>query len=183
MENGYSDGGRARVPGLKVNQPGNTERIVEDNVGKEYVFRNAFFPPPPQSPNVPENAEYPEQSWNFAPPTNRQIIATIRRMKNGKATKPGTMPNDLFKATSELIVPYLGPIYRATFTLRIYPADWSSTETIILKKPGRSDYRDPNAWRPITLSNGHGRLMNGCVAEEVTKQAELLGLLPALQFG
>ncbi|KAJ3859101.1 hypothetical protein EV359DRAFT_51350, partial [Lentinula novae-zelandiae] len=132
MENGYSDGGRARVPGLKVNQPGNTERIVEDNVGKEYVFRNAFFPPPPQSPNVPENAEYPEQSWNFAPPTNRQIIATIRRMKNGKATKPGTMPNDLFKATLELIVPYLGPIYRATFTLRIYPADWSSTETIIL---------------------------------------------------
>ncbi|KAJ3878614.1 hypothetical protein F5051DRAFT_327556, partial [Lentinula edodes] len=183
MENGYTDGGRTRIPGLVVSETGTPNRVVEDNVGKEFVFRGSFFPPPPHTPNVPENPIYPPPAWNFTPPTNRQILAAIRRMKNGKATKPGTIPNDLFKATAQLIVPFLGPIYRATFTLKIYPDAWSATETIVLKKPGRPDYRDPNAWRPITLSNGHGRLMNACIAEEITKRAELLGLLPAMQFG
>ncbi|KAJ3996208.1 hypothetical protein F5050DRAFT_1571987, partial [Lentinula boryana] len=157
--------------------------MVEDNSEKEKIYRGAFFPPPPDTTNVPTDENYPPSRWNFIPPTNRQILQAIRRLKNGKATRPGTIPNDVFKIVAELIVPYLGPIYRATFTLDVYPDDWSKTETIVLKKPGKPDYRDPNAWCPITLSNGHGRLLNSCIAEEITKRAELLGLLPAMQFG
>ncbi|KAJ3979116.1 hypothetical protein F5890DRAFT_1421827, partial [Lentinula detonsa] len=157
--------------------------IAEENTEKEQIYRDAFFPAPPEVSNVPVNTSYPPPKWDFTPPTDRQILQAIRRLKNGKATRPGTIPNDVFKATAELITPHLGPIYRATFTLNTYPDEWSRTETIVLKKPGKADYRDPNAWRPITLSNGHGRLLNSCIAEEITKQAELLGLIPAMQFG
>ncbi|KAF5361276.1 hypothetical protein D9758_010248 [Tetrapyrgos nigripes] len=92
-------------------------------------------------------------------------------MKNGKATRPGTIPNDLFNAARDIIVPYLGPIHRAIYNLEIYPNDWS------LRKLGKPDYR------PIILSNGHGRLANSCAAGDIIKCAEILGLLPALQFG
>ncbi|KAJ3979080.1 hypothetical protein F5890DRAFT_1391825, partial [Lentinula detonsa] len=61
-----------------------------------------------------------------------QIQQAIRRLKNQKATRTGTIPNDMFKAISDLAVPYLGPIYRATFTLGTYPEDWSKTKTIVL---------------------------------------------------
>ncbi|KAJ3979433.1 hypothetical protein F5890DRAFT_1421350, partial [Lentinula detonsa] len=172
-----------RVPALRVINPKGGERIVEDNTEKEQIFRDAFFPPPPDTPNIPPDPQYPQSKWDFSPPTNRQIQQAIRRLKNGKATRTGTIPNDVFKAIGDLAVPYLGPIYRATFTLGVYPEDWSKTETIVLKKPGKPDYRDANAWRPITLSNGHGRLLNSIIAEEITKRAELLGLLPAMQFG
>ncbi|KAJ3881814.1 hypothetical protein F5051DRAFT_320960, partial [Lentinula edodes] len=178
VEKGHTDGGRTRVPGLTVGR-----QTINDNVGKDYIFRDAFFPPPPTTANVPTTSPYPPPAWTFEPPTDRLITSAIRRMKNGKATRPGTIPNDLFKATADLIVPYLGPIYRATFTMQIYPPDWSNTETIVLKKPARTDYRLPGAWRPIVLSNGHGRLLNSCMADEIVKQAELLGLLPAMQFG
>lgn len=56
-------------------------------------------------------------------------------------------------------------------------------ETLVQCKPGRPDYRRPNAWRPIALSDGHGRLANSCLAIILTSKAELLGLIPSLQFG
>lgn len=111
------------------------------------------------------------------------IMNAIQRLKNGKATRSGTIPNNLFKKCADILVPHLGPIYRATFNLRVYPPGWSLIETMVLQKPGKPDYCKPNTWRPIALPDGHGRLMNSCVAEILTKKAEILTLLPAFQFG
>ncbi|THU99830.1 hypothetical protein K435DRAFT_658143, partial [Dendrothele bispora CBS 962.96] len=183
-------GGRSRIPGLISKGTSSHETIVEDNQGKERIFREAFFPPPPVESKVPTNVEYPEPKWTFAPPTGRQIYNAIGRMKNGKATRSGTFSNDFLKACRDVIVPYLGVLYRASFELAIYPEEWSLNETIVLRKLGKSDYRQAGAWRPdittwrpIVLSDGLGQLLNSIMAEEITKQAELLGLLPAMQFG
>ncbi|KAJ3747641.1 hypothetical protein DFH05DRAFT_1392723, partial [Lentinula detonsa] len=136
-----------------------------------------------ETPPTLSRTAYPPPAWNFQPPTDRAILRAIHKMKNGKATRIGTLPNDFFKACGDIVVPHLGPIYRATFTMNVYPRDWSDTETIVLRKPGKPDYTKPGAWRPIVLSNGHGRLLNSCVANEVVRQAELQGLLPQTQFG
>ncbi|KAE9389569.1 hypothetical protein BT96DRAFT_834702, partial [Gymnopus androsaceus JB14] len=117
----------------------------------------------------PAAPTYPPLAWEFEPPTNRQITAAFRKMKNGKATRPGTFPNDLYKATSSILVPHLGPIYRATFTLGVYPDDWALIEMLVLRKPGKPDYRIPGAHRPIVLSHGHTRALNACVADELTR--------------
>ncbi|KAE9391271.1 hypothetical protein BT96DRAFT_768596, partial [Gymnopus androsaceus JB14] len=131
----------------------------------------------------PINTVYPAPAWSFAPPTNRQIYNVFRKMKSGKATRPGTFPNDLYKANNTILTPHLAPIYRVTFTQTIYPDDWATNETIIARKPGKSDYRIPGSHRPLVLSHGHARGLNGYVADEVTRNAEILGLIPARQFG
>ncbi|KAE9406954.1 hypothetical protein BT96DRAFT_933621 [Gymnopus androsaceus JB14] len=171
------DGGRSRIPEQwTVNERGEN-KLVGDNIGKAKIFRDTFFPPPPAESRVPRTVEYPAAAWEFTIPTDRRLKNAIHCMKNGKATRMGTIPNDLFKACSTLLVPRLGPIYRATYNLRIYPDDWALNETIVLKKPGQADYRQPSALRPVAISEGHGRLMNGDMAAEVTTQAETLGLL------
>lgn len=68
-------------------------------------------------------------------------------------------------------------------TLGVYPDDWALIDTLILRKPGRPDYRIPSAHHPIVLSHGHARALNACIADEITRQAELLGLIPSQQFG
>ena len=83
----------------------------------------------------------------------------------------------------ELIVPHLGPIFRATDTLKTYPEDWKLTETLILKKPGKTDYTATGAWRPIVLSNRYARLLNSCKTEELVMMCEKTGLLPENHFG
>jgi ribonuclease HI len=104
-------------------------------------------------------------------------------MKPNKATKSGTVPNSVLLNNCEVLVPHLGPIFRATFNLKVYPEHWAETETLVLKKPGRADYSLPNSWRPIVLSNGYARLLNACLTEDVVMMCEKHRLLPTHHFG
>ncbi|KAF5392001.1 hypothetical protein D9757_003364 [Collybiopsis confluens] len=183
VEGGPTDGARSRIPELVAKRPDGSDRRINTNEEKADLFREIFFPPMPTVSNVPPDAVYPPPAWKFQPPSNRALMGAVQKMKNGKATRPGTIPNDLFKACKEELVPYLGPIYRATFALPIYPEEWAANETIVLRKPGKPDYQKVGAWRPVVLSNGHGRLNNGAMVAEVIRGVELLGLLPPKQFG
>ena len=78
---------------------------------------------------------------------------------------------------------YLGPIYRATDTLKVYPEDWKVTEMPILRKPGKPDYTSTGAWRPIVLTNGYARLLNSCKTEDLVIMCEKNGVLPMNHFG
>ena len=52
------------------------------------------------------------------------------------ATHSRTILNTVFIYTRDLIVPFLGPIFRAMDTLKVYPEDWKLTKTPILKTLG-----------------------------------------------
>ena len=104
-------------------------------------------------------------------------------MKPWKATRLGTIPNAVFIHARELLVPFLGPIFRATDTLKIYPEDWKLTETPILKKPGKPDYTSTSTWRLIVLSNGYARLLNSCKTEGLVIMCEKTSILPMNHFG
>src|ERR1700761_4724228 len=104
-------------------------------------------------------------------------------MKPWKATRSETIPNAIFIHAREILVPILGPIFRATDTLEFYLEDWKLTETPILKKPGKADYTSTGAWRPIVLSNGYARLLNSCKTEDLVLMCEKTGILPTNHFG
>jgi len=56
-------------------------------------------------------------------------------------------------------------------------------ETPVLKKPGKPDYTAPNAWRPIALSNGYVRLLNGCKTEDLVVMCKKTRILLPSHFG
>lgn len=62
------DGGNNRIPELIVKE-GEQTKVVRDNEGKVEAFRQAFFPPPPETLNIPTNPIYPPPAWHFSPPT------------------------------------------------------------------------------------------------------------------
>ncbi|KAE9387183.1 hypothetical protein BT96DRAFT_838012 [Gymnopus androsaceus JB14] len=177
-----TDEGRSRIPDLIVRGPGRVEQVINTNKGKLEVFQKAFFPPPPPVSKVPADVVYPPAAWTFTPATNLQFMSTIQRTKNGKATQLGTMPNNLLKATSHLLVPHLGPIYHAMLSQKVYPDNWALTERIILRKPGKADYHVPGSWRNIVTSSRHGQVTNSTMSEKFTKMVEILLLLPEMQF-
>ncbi|KAE9399071.1 hypothetical protein BT96DRAFT_821076, partial [Gymnopus androsaceus JB14] len=183
VRRGFSDGGAVQVPELEVkDENGRTTRLTA-NVDKAEAFKAAFFPDAPGVLLVPEGAVYPKEAWSFRPPMNHQFANAIKRMKPYKATRPGSIPNVLFLKANEFIIPHLGPIYRATFTLRYFPDDWVLNQTIVIRKPGKTNYKLPGSSRPVVLSKGHACIVHSTVAEDVVKQGELHGLFPPLQFG
>ncbi|SJL18621.1 uncharacterized protein ARMOST_22218 [Armillaria ostoyae] len=105
---------------------------------------------------VPPDMQYPPPAWEFCLITNEQIERAFKQMKPLKATKLGTIPNSVLIHCADLLASHIGPVYRATFTMEEYPDVLSVMNTIILHKPGKSDYQNPNAYRPIILSDGWG---------------------------
>ena len=53
----------------------------------------------------------------------------------------------------------------------------------MLRKPGKSNYSDPGAWRPITLLNTLGKILETVLARKITDLGERHGLLPRSQMG
>jgi hypothetical protein len=180
-----SDGGAARVPVLRMKDVRTGEITAEamGNAAKADMFYEAFFPPKPAVSSVPEDFIYPDPRWKHEPISDEQIVKAITKLKPGKASKPGTIPNDILLHAGKLLAPHLGPIFRATDDIGWYPDEWKVTQTPVIKKPGKTDYATPGAWRPVVLSDGIARLLNKCKATDMMTRCEELGLLQENHFG
>ena len=181
-----TDAGKTRIPTLQVKDPITKQvmREAADNKSKGQLFYDTFFPPPnPNTTAVPDNFHYPAPRWTFMNITDEQIHRAIKKMKPYKATRSGTVPNSVFINAREELVPHLGPLFRATNMLQYYPQEWATTETLVLKKPGKPDYSSPSAWRPIVLSDGMARLLNSCQTDDIVTMCEKYNILPANHFG
>ena len=160
-----------------------TTSQVFSNKNKGSLLYKTFFPP--TNPNLTppdDNYNYPPPRWTFNNITNTQIHKAIDKMKPYKATMSGTISNSIFIHAKDLLVLYIGPLFRATHTLKFYPKEWALTKTLVLKKPGKPDYTIPGAWHPVILSNSLAHLLNGCLVLDVVTMCKTLNLLPANHF-
>jgi ribonuclease HI/endonuclease/exonuclease/phosphatase family metal-dependent hydrolase len=180
-----SDGGAARVPVLRVREQG-SRRVKEEAVSNEdkaRLFYKMSFPAKPLASSVPAGYVYPESIWEHEEVSDEQILDAINRLKPKKASKPGSISNTVLLQAGELLAPHLGPLFRATDTLKWYPVQWKTTSTVMIKKPGKTDYTVPGAWRPVVLSDGFARLLNRCKTNYLMDQCERHGVLQKNHFG
>jgi hypothetical protein len=87
---------------------------------------------------------------------------------------------EVWKYTSEIIF----TIFKASIKLGYYPTKWKTATIVVLRKPsGKRDYVSPDAYRPISLLNTLGKLLEGVMARRLSYYAEKYKLLPDTQFG
>ncbi|KAJ7140067.1 hypothetical protein C8R43DRAFT_860248, partial [Mycena crocata] len=180
-----SDGSAPRLPTLERRDPV-TKRVVETavtNEEKAEMLRREFFPPKSAAAVIPPDAVYPEPAWVWQPVTDVVLRRAIERMKPYKACYPDSVPNCVFKFNANLLVPFLGPIYRSLDALKHYPERWSDVLSLVLRKPGKPNYTDPSAYRPIVLAKGFSKLWNSCKTIQSMEEAELAGIFPVNHYG
>ncbi|KAG2744120.1 hypothetical protein P692DRAFT_201652222, partial [Suillus brevipes Sb2] len=64
---------------------------------------------------------YPPSVCEFTLITNEQIGRAIAKLSPHKAPGPNGISNCVFTHCATQLIPFMGPIFRATFTLEIYP--------------------------------------------------------------
>ena len=89
----------------------------------------------------------------------------------------------MYKRCADLLIPFLGPLFRATFDLEYYPEEWKVSTTVVLRKPRRGDYSVAKSYRPIALMSCMGKLLSACVASTLEHDLEVAGLYPQGHFG
>ncbi|KAG5733033.1 putative 115 kDa protein in type-1 retrotransposable element [Termitomyces sp. T112] len=177
-----SDGGKARTPTLRE-EVGGRNVEVEDNEGKARLFHEAFFYEDPVEGEEEGDREVHEAAFTWTEITDREVHAAIEKLKPHKAPGLSGIPNVVLKKTRSTIVPYLGPIFRATFEHKVYPTRWKVFKTAVLQKPNRDDYSNPNSYRPIALLDTVAKVLSSCVKTKLAFFAEKTNILPRYQFG
>jgi len=177
------DGAKTRIPVLKIKQTNGTIEEIKENKDKAKALYNSFFFSPPEDDEINPDFEYPDPCATFQNVTDQQIHRAIKRLKPFKGTGPDHHSNSLYIHCRSLLVPHLGPYYRATFDLKYYPPGWKYSTTAVLRKADKPDYSLPKAYRPITLLNTIAKILSSIVAEDLVHLSETHNLLPSNHFG
>lgn len=132
----------------------------------------------PEQPATPLPAQLPMYRL-----TSNDVINAIRRIQPYKAPGPNAVANVVFKQCSDLLVPLLTRLFRASLRLKTFPQVWKHSLTVALRKPGRADYTLAKSYRPIALLDTMGKLLSSCVTVYLSRLAEKHNLLPPHHFG
>lgn len=125
---------------------------------------------------------YPEDMFDFANITDAQILDTCKCLKEFNSPGPDGIPNEVYSHCADILIPFLGRLYRATFDLEYYPDAWKESITVVLCKPGHTDYSLAKSYRPIALMNCMGKILSSCITDVLEFNSEQLGLLPNHHF-
>lgn len=157
-----------------------SDHEVTDNHEKARVLLETFFP---STTHPPPECIVPHKEIPWEPITERAITETLQRMK--KRTAPGEdgIPTLVWFRIWPYISWLVTGIFTASINLGHYPQQWKVAKIVVLRKPGKGDYPCPAAYRPISLLNTLGKLLEAVVARRLSYYAEKHKLLPDTQFG
>jgi hypothetical protein len=179
-----TDGGRTRIPALQRKELGaESSEEMSSNTGKSALLYKEFFPPKMAVSTVPSDPVYPAPAYEWKPISDVLLHRVIARMKPYKATRARSFANCVFKFNADLLVPYLGPIYRALDELEYYPAGWNHIDSVVLRKPSKTNYAVPAAYRPVCLTKDYAGLYNTIKMLQLAMEAERVGILPSSHYG
>ena len=106
-----SDGGRPRIPALKVKLPNGSQSEVNTNEEKARALAGSFFPKRPALSTVLPNFHYPQPMDDPLPIDEERICRHIAALSPFKAPGPDGIPNVMLQKCANLLTPFLLQIY------------------------------------------------------------------------
>ena len=91
--------------------------------------------------------------------------------------------NRFKKKKKDLCPEQLTKLYDRALMLGYQPEPWRKARVVMIKKPNKKDPSQPRSYRPITLEECFGKVLEKLVAKHLQYFANAKGLLPNNQFG
>eukprot|EP00136_Aspergillus_niger_P005212 XP_001395701.2 reverse transcriptase [Aspergillus niger CBS 513.88] len=164
------------IPTLRVG----TEEVT-DNQGKAEAFLQAFFPM--MAEPEPEELVNPAEELPWEPITEQEIYRSLRVAKGTTAPGRDGIPTLVWKHLWTYLKDIITMIFTKSVDLGHHPRQWRQARIVVLRKPGKPDYSAPGAYRPISLLNTLGKVLEAVMARRLSYWAEKHGLLPDTQYG
>lgn len=103
-------------------------------------------------------------------------------MKPYKASGPDSIQNILLKNLPTSVIQWLTDLINACFKLNYWPSKFKIAKVIPILKAGKPP-TDAHSYRPISLLNAIGKILEKIVQKRLIDFIEEKNLLPAYQFG
>ena len=98
--------------------------------------------------------------------TDEDVREAIIRLNSNKAPGPDLISPRLFKEGMQQLVPQLRRLFNLSLRLKKFPEPWKKSNLTAIHKKG--SLTNPGIYRPISLLNYNGKLMERCVHKHLT---------------
>jgi len=115
--------------------------------------------------------------------TADELLRAVGKLPLGKAPGPDSIPNEVIR----LAVRRSPEIFLATFNAclikNVFPPRWKRAKLVLLHKGADKPLDQPSSYRPISLLDGSGKLLERMLLNRLLRHVEETGALSNLQFG
>ena len=150
-----------------------------DEMGKMFKEQFFSFPKPPKPVlNLPGT---PAPKCPFYAVTKDEVQLALNSTSNKSAPGPSGIGYKLVKWVFATHPDFILDIYNATLRLGHHP--WTTAKVVIIPKPNKPDYSAAKAYRPVSLLECFGKVLEKIVANHFMSDSNLHNILPWSQFG
>lgn len=157
-------------------------KSIVTNKGISEVFKQHFEQISKQrpQPNLLTNNNRIDncEEWNI---TVSKLGEIIKNLNNKKSSGPDRISNFIIKNQSFTFLVRLNSVINACLALRYFPKEWKMARVIPLPKKG--DANDRNNYRPISLVNCMGKILEKVILTKLKEEMTEKNLLPEYQSG
>ena len=155
---------------------------TQDPVRQAEILHAQFHPSshPHVEINQPDDPP-PLPTRQLEPITEAEVLRALTPTSNSSAPGPSGIGYKLLKWAFEAAPLRLVDLFNACLHLGYHP--WHTGTVIILPKLGKPDYSVAKAYRPITLLECCGKLLEKIVASHILHDNLVHQLIPSSQFG
>lgn len=92
----------------------------------------------------------------------------MRRISLNKAPGTDRIINGILHQTLDILLQSLHTLFNIYLQHGYCPTHFKDTITVVPQKPGKDDYTQPKAYRPIALLNTLGKVMEAIIANQLS---------------
>ena len=115
--------------------------------------------------------------------TLAEIKNAVESMNNKKAPGEDGITDESFKQTFETFKKYIIAMYNGCLRKGIFPKRWKRAKLIPIVKPGKEDSEEVTKFRPISLLNIEGKIMEKILITRINYWAYSTNFLNNNQYG
>ena len=106
-------------------------------------------------------------------------------MSMGKDKAPGEdgIPSEVFKSLVEIFPRYMTAIYNGCLSKGTFPQRWKKALVIPITKPGKAESEEASKFRPISLLNTGGKMLEKLLINRINHHVYSRGHMNENQFG
>lgn len=115
--------------------------------------------------------------------TAHKIQDIITALPTKRAAGSDLIQNGLLKLALPAMHDFVTRLFDACLKLGYFPHVWRTAMTAIIRKSGKSDYSEPNAYRPIALLSCLGKVLEKLITQRLTYWAEKHNIVSECHMG
>ena len=164
--------------------------VITDSYAKASLLISTFFPSLPLA-SISHHYNV-DSTWAKARPPGRRVVAPVSakelkwacfRMRSSAAPGPDMLPIVILQRCFREICQLFQKLFTACLEIGFFPHRWKEAKVIALRKPGKSSYSIPRSYRPISLLNHMGKLLETIVNNRLKYWLESNLKLSPFQWG